>query len=117
MQEGENILTFSIDSGEYIIDQAELSIFREPEGQDGEFRLTQQQFNDISARGADVMLSLSFSEPRAQGVVSVNGQQLTFRTNEQSFANAITSFIGPGTNTVVIQSSDTPVTLVEVYEE
>lgn len=117
MLEGENFLLFSLYEGEYLIDQAELLIAREPEGQNSEFTLTQQEITDISARGSNVMLSMSFEQAGARGSIIVNGQELTFRTNEQSFANAITPYIRTGTNSVSLQSSSIPVTLIEVYEE
>lgn len=76
LSEIENRLVFSIESGEYLIDQAEIVYYREPAESKGEFSLTQQQLTDIRSRGSEVMLGLSFEQAGAEGRVVVNGQPL-----------------------------------------
>lgn len=117
MSESENFLSFSIESGEYLIDQAELITVHEPESRSSTFTVTQQQLNDLRARGSEVFLGLSFESAVAQGTVVVNNQPLNFRTDKQSFASAITPYVVAGQNSVSLRSSNKAVTLIEVFEE
>ena len=110
----ENTFRWSVESGEYIIDQVEVATLRERPDNRGQFSLSRQQLESLIARGGAVELSLTFAQRGAQGAVVVNGEELLFRTDRQSFAGVITPYIRSGTNTVEVRDSSTPITLLEV---
>ncbi len=114
LSEGENSLTWSLSEGELLIDQPEVIVSRRSTPQQGVFSLSSQHIEAIH-RGASIQLSLRFAQPGASGVVLLNDQPLTFRTQQQEFSGSVNQFIRQGANTIRIRESSVPVVLVEVY--
>ncbi len=110
----ENTLEWSVNQGEYVIDQVEVSFLHEREDSRESFRLSEQQLQELSSQGRVVEMSLRFADRGAEGVVVVNGEPLAFRTDSQSFAASIMPYVQEGANTVEVQESSSPVALLEV---
>lgn len=111
----ENVLSWGVEEGEYIVDQIEVALRRENPGNQGRFTLSSGQLEQIARQGGSVEMMLSFAELGAQGAVLLNGEELRFRTQRQSFSGDITQYLRAGANIVEVRESSTPVALLEVH--
>ncbi len=112
IKDGENVLSFSVGKGEYSIDQASVNVLRQQQNTQKSFTISQNLLSQVAAQQRPILLRLAFAQPEAQGVIILNGQQLAFRTHQQSFAAPITQYLHVGSNT--IQVAQTSVGIVSL---
>ena len=114
LQEDENTLSWSVDSGAYTIYDAAFIVHRTPELAIDSFIISQELYNRVVSSGGDFKMRLSFAEPGAEGVIRLNGEDLSFRTHRLSFTAPITSYVRPGQNVFSVIESDPHVVALEV---
>lgn len=112
--EGENVLAFSVDRGQYLVDQAAVILYPALENVEEGFTVSQEILSGAVAEQKHVLLKLSFASAGAEGVVVVNGEELSFRTHKQSFAAPITPHLRAGRNTITLVAASKDVTSLEV---
>lgn len=114
LQEDENTLSWSVESGQYTIYDSAFVVHRIPEVALDSFIISQELYNRVISEGGEFHMRLTFREPGAQGVVRVNNEDLAFRTNRLAFTSPITSYVRPGQNVVSVLESNPHVVALEV---
>lgn len=115
LQEGENVLSWQVESGQYIVDQSVVVLERTQSDATERFSLASELLGRIVAQDKDVYLEFTFAAPGAQGVVAVNGEELAFRTHKREFAASITPYLRGGSNTIELVDTTTDVTALKVF--
>lgn len=114
LQEDENTIMWSVESGQYTLYDSSFIIHRTPQLSLDSFIISQELYNRVVSEGKDFHMRIAFQEPRGEGVLRLNGEELAFRTHRLSFSAPITSYVRPGQNVFSVLESDPPVVALEV---
>lgn len=102
LKSGENRISFEIDKGDFNFD--DISIINELKERNPRYRfdINKDNFNELKERG-EVMLAIDFlGEGRKRGTIVINGNGLTFDTEEMSFEADVLGLLKEGSNSLEI---------------
>lgn len=114
LDDGENVLEWTISEGMYIIDDPTIYIQREQATAADSFTVSSELLSRLVTDDSELLMRLTFAQPGARGVILLNGEELAFRTHRSSFAAPITPYVRAGSNEVVLLESDTPIAALEI---
>jgi hypothetical protein len=117
LNDGENLLSWRIDAGHFIIDQAAVHVRRAQQTVQESFSISDELFRRAPAEGKAVRLRLTFREPGAEGVIVLNDQRLSFRTYQRSFSDSVMNFVRAGQNTIWVAETSRDIVALEVIYE
>ncbi len=102
LKSGENRLSFEIDKGDFNFD--DILIINEFSDRNPTYRfdINRDNFNELKERGEVLLLMEFFSEGRKRGTLVVNGKELEFDTEDDSFELDVLDFLKEGSNSLEI---------------
>lgn len=100
LKQGNNILTFEIDKGDFLINNIELETkVKEGGAIKYDFSVASDDLDDILNDFVEAELRLDFTdEGKKKATIDINGNKFTLETDEVSFSRTISSFIKEGNN-------------------
>lgn len=112
LRNGQNVLTFKIDKGNYVFESIILNLNLEKE-------YYPEYYFAVDKKEGDYELNMDFSESEVKrAAILVNGNELTLASEDMDYSKEITDFIIEGENHIkIIAKNEFTVTNLEVTQE
>lgn len=112
LRNGQNVLTFKIDKGNYVFESIILNLNLEKE-------YYPEYYFAVDKKEGDYELNMDFSESEVKrAAIMVNGNELTLASEDMDYSKEITDFIVEGENHIkIIAKNEFTITNLEIIQE
>lgn len=116
LKTGDNTLTFSALSGDFIIDQPKIKVnFKNPGVKDYSFKLTEEQYSELSTTNKELELSLEFSTNSPKSLtIRINGESIDLENAGRVFTTNIESYARLGNNYITLEPKSEDINVVNL---